>query len=210
MNNLMERLKTIPILSPNVPMAYGEYLTYIEQVYAIYDVTKELITITTELKNKVDSIELNFEDLQNQIDVHSEAIEKLYDDFNLYKNEINAILDTRLKEQYNNLLTLLQQYQEIYNSQFETFKTDVNSELTGMNNTINTIIRLGDINAYDPTTGDMNNLNQVLSNIYGALRQNALTVAEFENLDLTCTGFDVQEVTAYNFDVNGKTFVHAA
>ena len=79
-----------------------------------------------------------------------------------------------------------------------------------MNNTINTIIRLGDINAYDPTTGDMNNLNQVLSNIYGALRQNALTVAEFENLDLTCTGFDVQEVTAYNFDVNGKTFVHAA
>lgn len=209
LNNLNQRLKTIPLLSPNVPMAYGEYLTYIEQVYAIYDLTKKLIEITTELNTKVDNFELNFQDLQDQIDVHSEEITQLYTDFNTFKNDINQTLDNRLNDIKNQLLVLLSQYQESINSSFNEYKDTVNQELTDFNNTIDTIIRLGDINAYDPTTGSMNNLNQVLSNIYGALRQDALTVAEFQALDLTCTGFDSQEVTAYNFDVNGKTFLHA-
>lgn len=210
LNELNQRLSAIPILSPNVPMAYGEYLTYIEQIYAIYDLTKQLITITTELTAKVDSIELNFEELQKQIDNNSDQIEQLYSDFNNYKNEIINLMNQRLQQIYNELLVLLQQYQEIYNTQFNQFQTTVNSELQTMNNTIDNIIRMGDINAYDPTTGEMTNLNLALSNIYGALRQNALTVAEFEALDLTCTGFDVQEVSAYNFDINGKTFVHGA
>lgn len=210
LNKLNQRLSTIPILSPNVPMAYGEYLTYIEQIYAIYDLTKQLITITTELTAKVDSIELNFEELQKQIDNNSDQIEQLYTDFNNYKNEIINLMNQRLQQIYNELLVLLQQYQEIYNTNFNEFKNDVNEELDTMNGVIDNIIRMGDINAYDPTTGEMTNLNLVLSNIYGALRQNALTVAEFEALDLTCTGFDVQEVSAYNFDINGKTFVHGA
>lgn len=210
LNKLNQRLSTIPILSPNVPMAYGEYLTYIEQIYAIYDLTKQLITITTELTAKVDSIELNFEELQKQIDNNSDQIEQLYSDFNNYKNEIINLMNQRLQQIYNELLVLLQQYQEIYNTNFNEFKNDVNEELDTMNGVIDNIIRMGDINAYDPTTGEMTNLNLVLSNIYGALRQNALTVAEFEALNLTCTGFDVQEVSAYNFDINGKTFVHGA
>lgn len=210
LNNLNQRLKTIPILSPNVPMAYGEYLTYIEQVYAIYDLTKKLIEITTELNIKVDNFELNFQDLQDQIDVHSNEISQLYYDFNNFKNEMNQLLDNRLSEIRNQLLVLLTQYQESMNASFNAYKLTVDGELEDFNTTLDTIIRLGDIDAYDPTTGQMNNLNQVLSNIYGALRQDALTVAEFQALDLTCTGFDVQEVTAYNFDVNGKTFLHGA
>ena len=210
LNNLNQRLKTLPLLSPNVPMAYGEYMTYIEQVYAIYDLTKQLIEITTELNIKVDNFELNFQDLQDQIDVHSHEIDQMYSDFNQFKNEMNTTLDNRLADIQNSLLVLLQQYQDLMNSQFNEYKTSVDNELNSMNNTIDTIIRLGDIDAYDPTTGSMNNLNQVLSNIYGALRQDALTVAEFQALDLTCTGFDSQEITAYNFDVNGKSILQGA
>lgn len=210
LNNLNQRLKTLPLLSPNVPMAYGEYMTYIEQVYAIYDITKKLIEITSELNIKVDNFELNFQDLQDQIDVHSHEIDQMYSDFNQLKNELNTTLDNRLSDLYNSMLVLLQQYQDLINSQFNEYKTTVDNELDSMDNTINTIIRLGDIDAYDPTTGSMNNLNQVLSNIYGALRQDALTVAEFQALDLTCTGFDSQEITAYNFDVNGKSILQGA
>lgn len=210
LNNLNQRLKTLPLLSPNVPMAYGEYMTYIEQVYAIYDLTKQLIEITTELNIKVDNFELNFQNLQDQIDVHSHEIDQMYSDFNQFKNEMNTTLDNRLADIQNSLLVLLQQYQDLINSQFNEYKTTVDNELDSMNNTIDTIIRLGDIDAYDPTTGSMNNLNQVLSNIYGALRQDALTVAEFQALDLTCTGFDSQEITAYNFDVNGKSILQGA
>lgn len=210
LNNLNQRLQTLPLLSPNVPMAYGEYMTYIEQVYAIYDLTKELITITTTLNEKVDNFELNFQDLQDQIDIHSNEISQLYYDFNNFKNEMNQLLDNRLNDIRNQLLVLLTQYQESMNASFNAYKLIVNGELEDFNTTLDEIIRLGDIDAYDPTTGAMNNLNQVLSNIYGALRQDALTVAEFQALDLTCTGFDSQEVTAYNFDVNGKTFLHGA
>ena len=210
LNNLNQRLTTLPLLSPNVPMAYGEYMTYIEQVYAIYDITKKLIEITTELNIKVDNFELNFQDLQDQIDVHSHEIDQMYSDFNQLRNELNTTLDNRLSDLYNSMLVLLQQYQDLINSQFNEYKNNVDDELDSMENTINTIIRLGDIDAYDPTTGSMNNLNQVLSNIYGALRQDALTVAEFQALDLTCTGFDSQEITAYNFDVNGKSILQGA
>lgn len=210
LNNLNQRLQTLPLLSPNVPMAYGEYMTYIEQVYAIYDLTKELIEITTTLNEKVDSIELNFQNLQSQIDVHSEEISQLYYDFNVFKNDINQLLDQRLNDIRNQLLVLLNQYQESMNASFNAYRLTVDGELEDFNDTLDEIIRLGDIDAYDPTTGQMNNLNQVLSNIYGALRQDALTVAEFQALDLTCTGFDEQEITAYNFDVNGKTFLHGA
>ena len=210
LNNLNQRLQTLPLLSPNVPMAYGEYMTYIEQVYAIYDLTKELIAITTTLNEKVDNFELNFQNLQSQIDIHSEEISQLYYDFNSFKNEMNQLLDQRLNEIRNQLLVLLTQYQESMNASFNAYKLTVDGQLEDFNTTLDDIIRLGDIDAYDPTTGSMNNLNQVLSNIYGALRQDALTVAEFQALDLTCTGFDTQEVTAYNFDVNGKTFLHGA
>ncbi len=43
--------------------------------------------------------------------------------------------------------------------------------------------------------------------IYDILRNNAITVSEFEALDLTATAYDAKQITAYNFDVNGKTFL---
>ena len=70
-------------------------------------------------------------------------------------------------------------------------------------------IELGNVEAYDPTTGEYANVSQVIMNVYDSLRNNALTVTEFEALDLTATDFDALDVSAYNFDVNGKTFVHA-
>lgn len=44
--------------------------------------------------------------------------------------------------------------------------------------------------------------------IYDILRNNAITVTEFEDLDLTATDFDEIEITAYEFDVNGKQLIN--
>lgn len=44
--------------------------------------------------------------------------------------------------------------------------------------------------------------------IYDILRNNAITVTEFEGLDLTATNFDNIEITAYEFDVNGKQLLN--
>lgn len=206
-NKLKCKLRAYPVLSPNVPMAYGEYMTYIEQVYAIYNITVELVELSEYLKNKVDNIDLNFQELQEQINEQNNRIEDLYFKFEQFRNEIENRIDSRIEQILNQVQVLMQQYQTIINADINLFKQDVNNRIDGFQTTLDSIIETGAIQAYDPTIGSMNDLNQVLSNLYGALRQDALTVAEFENLNLTCTGFEAKDITAYNFDVNGKSLL---
>lgn len=58
--------------------------------------------------------------------------------------------------------------------------------------------------------GEYENINTVIMNVYDILRTNAVTCAEFDELELTATEYDAKEITAYNFDVNGKTFLEVA
>ena len=43
--------------------------------------------------------------------------------------------------------------------------------------------------------------------VYETLRQNAITCSEFDGLELTATEYDSKQISAYNFDVNGKVFL---
>lgn len=56
--------------------------------------------------------------------------------------------------------------------------------------------------------GETENVSKVIMDIYDILRNNAITVTEFESLDLTATSFDNIEITAYEFDVNGKQLLN--
>ena len=58
--------------------------------------------------------------------------------------------------------------------------------------------------------GNYENISQVILNVYETLRNNAVTCTEFDTLELTATAYDAKEISAYNFDVNGKTFLNVA
>lgn len=133
----------------------------------------------------------------------SEQFEQLKVDINSTLNKFQANIqtevDTRLESNWNQVVQLLSQYQTIFNNQIATLRSDLEQQIEQ--------IELGNIKAYNPTNGLIENISKVIMDVYEILRQNAITCLEFDNLELTATEFDEKDLTAYNFDVNGKVML---
>lgn len=133
----------------------------------------------------------------------SEQFEQLKVDINStlnkFQENIQNEVDTRLESNWNQVVQLLSQYQIIFNNQIATLRSDLEQQIEQ--------IELGNIKAYNPTNGLVENISKVIMDVYEILRQNAITCLEFDNLELTATEFDEKDLTAYNFDVNGKVML---
>lgn len=68
-------------------------------------------------------------------------------------------------------------------------------------------ISIGQINLFDPTTGEYSPLQIVVDNLYNAGRNDALTASEYDSLELTATMYDSEELTATEYDQSGKTLL---
>ena len=72
-------------------------------------------------------------------------------------------------------------------------------------------ILVGQITIYDPTTGVISPLQTVIDNLYNSSRDEALTATEYDTLDdgepLTATAYDAYELTAIEYDSQGKTLL---
>lgn len=72
-------------------------------------------------------------------------------------------------------------------------------------------ISVGQISLFDPTTGLYSPLQTVVDNLYTLGRTDALTATEYDTLDsgepLTATAYDAYELTAYEYDNNGKSLL---
>lgn len=175
-----------------LPLAFDESLSYLEQV----------CTILKKLNETIEQVNINTEVLEN-IDVN---FTKIYEDLAKMQQEIDSLetrieneIDTRFTSMYQQLTSLLNDYQASFNLRLDTAVDELNNRIDA--------IELGDISAYNPTTGRVENINKVLQDIYDSVRYDALTCTEFEALDLTATGFDAVEITAFNFDNNGKSIL---
>lgn len=52
----------------------------------------------------------------------------------------------------------------------------------------------------DPTTGNLNDLQSILNNMYKALSWASLTAEEYDNMQLTAGEYDSLQLTAYDYD----------
>lgn len=133
----------------------------------------------------------------------SEQFEQLKVDINStlnkFQSNIQIEVDTRLESNWNQVVQLLSQYQTIFNNQIATLRSDLEQQIEQ--------IELGNVKAYNPTNGLVENISKVIMDVYEILRENAITCLEFDNLELTATEFDEKDLTAYNFDVNGKVML---
>jgi hypothetical protein len=75
-----------------------------------------------------------------------------------------------------------------------------------LNNKIDNI-QIGQIEIYDPTTGTIKPLQDVINDLYSLTNKDGLTASEFDALELTATSFDAYQITAYQFDSEGKTIL---
>lgn len=176
----------------SIPLAFDESLSYLEMICKIINQLNETITQVNSLAEIVDGIDTNFTKIY-------EEIASLQQQLNTLRDTLMADVNKAIIDNYNNFVQLMNDYQSIFNNELAQLRTDVEEEIKN--------IELGNVIAYDPTTGTYVNVSTAILNVYDALRYNSITTNEFDTLELTANEFDDKEITAYNFDVNGKLFL---
>lgn len=175
-----------------LPLAFDESLSYLEQVCAILKKLNETIEQVNKNTEVLENIDVNFTKIY-------EDLAKMQQEIETFENEVDQNIDNKFNVIQTQLTSILNDYQASFNLKIDT-------EIANVNNRIDRI-ELGDISAYNPTTGRVENINKVLTDIYDSVRYDAITCTEFESLDLTASEFDAVEITAFNFDNNGKSIL---
>lgn len=176
----------------SLPLAFDESLSYLEQVCYILKKLNEVIdqvNINTEV---IENIDINFKQIY-------EDLEKMQQEISNFETLIESEIETRFNQMYQQIISLMNDYQASFNLRLDTAVNELNARIDR--------IELGDIYAYNPTTGRVENINKVLTDIYDSVRYDAISCSEFDALELTATEFDAVEITAFNFDNNGKSIL---
>lgn len=184
-----------------IPTSYKMSMTYEEQlIWFCNKMENELIPTLNDLIDKFNHYDINFEELNNRMTLLEEEFSDIIIDFNNMKQEIYNEVDSKNAQLYNQVISLMNDYTASFNLALSALRHDLEAEIEA--------IELGNVKAYNPTNGLIENVSKVIQDVYDALRNNAITCSEFDALLLTATDYDALDITAYNFDVNGKTFVH--
>lgn len=205
-----DKFKTIcnggyPFLSIGaLPTSYLESLSYAEQLLWLCNKLQTEIMPQLNINTEwIKNADLNFTNLQEQMTALQKDFEQLLTDvanqINTLFNQQNIKIDNELANQWTQTLTLLNNYQNIFN-------TKLNDQYNELIEKINEV-SIGKITVYNPTTGMNENIDKVLNDIYDSLRYDAITCTEFDGLELTATEYDNKQITAFNFDNNGKSIL---
>ena len=172
----------------------------------------ELICKVTEYLNKMAE---NQNELNNIYQELYNGYKELYDYVNEYltdvndlkaaTNRIDASLDSLTVSVLQNANNIAQTNLRINEVTVE-LKDYIDSKVVLLENEIQNL-QIGSITLYDPTTGEILPLQEVINNLYGLSNTDGLTASEFDALDLTATNFDAYEITAYEFDSQGKVIL---
>ena len=175
--------------------------------------------ITTDYKNNLTEVEfllgvlkkLNEMIVQvNQntefIDNYSGEIEKLQNEFNelvadneQFKIDLQADINNQLNAFRNEVTNQI-------STQINALKAYVDTQDEGLRQYIDDVA-LGQIVLYNPSTGEMQDLQTIINSLFEASRENALTATEYDALELTATAYDAYELTATQYDMDGKTLL---
>lgn len=191
----------------NIPAI--ENFPFIEQTYDSPTLYGLVVKIGKELNNTIiqvnknteilNNIDINFDEINARIDLLNNEFSSLSEEFSQFKIDVNNDIANRFNTIYNQIISLLNDYQLYFNAELQNAIDELNARIDK--------VIIGNIDVYNPTTGQYENINKVINDVYDALRYDALTCIEFANLDLTCTEFDSVEITAFNFDNNGKSIL---
>lgn len=139
------------------------------------------------------------DDYSGRIEEIEAEIEELYQDFDAFKIDVNSNIATQFGALKIELQSMIATALTQANAYTDAKAAQLHDEIQA--------ISVGDIQVYDPTTGMLSPLQDVLDNIYGSGRDDALTATEYDALDLTATAYDAYDISAFNYDKYGKTLL---
>lgn len=182
-----------------IPTSFLDSLSYEEQLICINkklcEIIKYLDTISPdEIENLINQ---KIAEIQEYIDKQDE---KVY-------NNLKDYFDTNLNQQVFELKELISQkvlfLLDYIKNNDELILLELENQINELKNQIDDIIIKG-INVYDPTTGQVNNIQDVVYNLYKYLRYYGIKAINFDSLGLSCSDFEDKELTAREFDLYSK------
>ena len=173
----------------SIPLAFDESLSYLEELSAILKKLNEVI-------EEVNATSEFLEKYEDQYDEVKRMMEELIISINTKFEDIESELDSKFNQLTNKVLNLI-------DNNYNILKNYIDEKYDELDYKIDHI-SIDSIQLRDPSTGLMSNIQVVINNLFNTFNTDALTSSEFDALKLTCTAFENYQITAYEFDTQGK------
>ena len=178
--------------SKTIPAGFDDSISYLQMLSGVVKKQDEIIRQLNANTEYLKNWDASLDELEQEIITLSEKFDNL-------EATITADLEAKFNDLKSQLLTLI-------DMQLTEMRVYVNNEVARLDDRIDNVA-IGQITVYDPTTGLISPIQQVINNLYDTGRNDALTATEFDALELTATAFDAYQITAYEFDTQGKNIL---
>lgn len=173
-------------VEPKDWMTSTEFLMGIlKKVNEVVGQTNSNTKFIDEYNGKIEEIEADMTQLkQDMLDFKGEVNATILAEFLRIKSELEALVATALNQA---------------NAYTDALGERLSAEIEA--------ITLGQIKVYDSSTGQLENLQVVIDNLFNLSRTDAITASEYDALDLSATAYDAYDLTASQYDNNAKSLL---
>lgn len=192
-------LKAIcPLPIDNFPFVEGSFdsLTeygYIQKMIKAYN---NLLVVVKQHQEFIDNYESQIAEIERQIAEVYTILESYDERIDNKLEELENELEIKFNQLTNQVLDLI-------DSNYNILKAYIDERDAYLEDKIDHI-SIDSIELRDPTTGLISNIQVVINNLFNTFSVDAITVSEFDNLELTASEFDSKQITAYEFDTQSK------
>lgn len=185
----------------NLPTSYLSSLSFEEQIFKIFEEIKQIedyledFSIDEINKTITDLVNSKFVEIKSYIDNQDE---KLYN-----------YIDTELTNKINELTILLNQKVLLLMNYVDTKNIKLKTEILKYLQQLYYYIQdnfIKNIKIIDPTNSKLDDIQNVINNIYNKLRYHGITCLEFDTSGISCENFDNKNITALEFDLYSKDY----
>lgn len=194
----MSKIAKVDITTPpnslfeGISTNYQNNLTYAEFLLGVLKKLNEMIGTVNEHSDFIDNYAGQIEEMQKELAEFNEEWVR-------YRNDLNASVAQQIAD------FKVEVYGEL-SAQLTQMKSYIDVQDTALRDYIDQIA-LGQIQVYNPATGQMQDLQTVINSLFDVSREDALTATEYDGLELTATYYDGQNISAYEYDTAGKTLL---
>lgn len=171
---------------------YQNNLTYAEFLLGVLKKLNEMVGTINEHSDFIDNYAGQIEEMQAELTAFRQEWAQFKIDIN--KSIADQIAAFKV-EVYGALASQLTQLRSYIDIQDQALHDYIDS------------VALGQIEVYNPATGQLQDLQTVINSLFDSSRENALTATEYDGLELTATYYDGQDISAYDYDTAGKTLL---
>ena len=197
----MAKIQPVDITAPpnslfeGITTNYQDNLTYAEFLLGVLKKLNEMVATVNEHSDFIDNYTGEIEKMQAELALFRA-------EWKQYKIDLEADIETQMndlkREVYAQLNGQIAQMRAYVDVQDQALKDYIDS------------VALGQINVYNPATGEYQPLQDVINSLFDVSREDALTATEYDGLELTATYYDGQDISAYDYDTAGKTLLMGA